>query len=139
MNKLLDKSQMYTYQIEADAGKKIYLSFPYFNLHDDINCSVMSLSIYEGTNSNGIPTERRCGRNVTAFVSASNIITVKYTTSGNTATFPANHGFKIYYTSGTHGKEIFFMFCAIDMKWIFQTRKVFLAKKLLFVLPILNF
>ena len=87
MNKFLDESQTYIYRIEADAGMRVYLSFSYFNLRGNDSCSGMSLSIYEGTNSNGIPTERRCGRNVTEFLSASNIITVKYTTSGNTTTF----------------------------------------------------
>ena len=114
MNKLLNRSETYTYRIEADAGMRIYLSFSYINFHDDVNCSKTSLSIYEGTNTNGMPAEKRCGRNSTDFLSASNILTVQYKTTANTSSFPADHGFIVYYSSGTNGMLNLFRY---DQAW----------------------
>ena len=104
MNKQLNMSQTYTYRIEAAAGLRVYLAFSYINFHNDTNCSVTSLSIYDGTNTNGIPTARRCGRNSTEFLSVSNVVTLKYITSANPSSLPADHGFIIFYASGTNGK-----------------------------------
>ena len=101
MNKQLNISQTYTYRIEADTGLRVYLAFSYINFYQDTNCSVTSLSIYDGTNTNGIPTARRCGRNSTEFLSVSNVVTLEYITSANTSSLPADHGFIIFYASGT--------------------------------------
>ena len=103
MNKLLSRTKTYIYRIEANSGMRIYLSFSYINFHDDVNCSKTSLSIYEGTNTNGMPAEKRCGRNSTDFLSASNILTVQYKTNANTSSLPADHGFIVYYLSGIQG------------------------------------
>ena len=104
MNKLLNTSKTYTYRIEADAGMRVYLSFSYINFHDDVNCSKTSLTIYEGADTSGIPKGKRCGRNSSEFLSASNVITLKYKTSADTSSFLADHGFIVYYSSGPQGK-----------------------------------
>ena len=106
MSKLLNQSEEYTYRIEADAGMRVYLSFSYINFHDDVNCLMTSLSIYEGANTVGTSIERRCGRISTNFVSASNLVTLKYKTNLSIAGLPSDHGFIVYYSSGTSGKDI---------------------------------
>ena len=105
MNKLLNRSQVYTYRIEASPGLRLYLSLSYINFGDDMNCSTTSLMIYEGANSNGFPTGQRCGTNSTEFTSTSKIITLKYTIIGNTSLLREDHGFIVYYTSGSQGKD----------------------------------
>ena len=104
MNRQLNISQTYTYRIEAAAGLRIYLAFSYINFYQDTNCSETSLSIYDGTNANGTPTARRCGRNSTEFLSVSNVVTLKYLTGSIASPAPSDHGFLIFYTSGTNGK-----------------------------------
>ena len=107
MNKQLNMSQTYTYRVEAASGLRVYLAFSYINFHNDTNCSVTSLSIYDGTNTNGIPTERRCGRNSTAFLSVSNVVTLKYMNMANSGSvIPPNYGFNIFYASGTQGEVL---------------------------------
>ena len=109
MNKLLNQSEEYTYRIEADAGMQVYLSFSYINFHDDVHCLMTSLYIYEGVNATGSPVERRCGRISTNFVSASNSVTLKYKTNLSFAGLPSDHGFIVYYSTGTSGKDISFV------------------------------
>ena len=102
MNKLLNRSETYFYRIEAGTGMRIYLGFTYIRFGSDITCSKTSLSIYEGTNATGVAKEVRCGGNTTEFVSATNIITVKYATKEESLT--SIHGFEVYYTYGTNGE-----------------------------------
>jgi len=45
--------------------------------------------------------ERRCGRISTNFVSASNSVTLKYKTNLSFAGLPSDHGFIVYYSTGT--------------------------------------
>ena len=106
MNKLLDRNQAYEYRIEAGAGMRIYLAFSYINFGSDTTCSSTKLSIYEGTNTNGIPNEIRCGRNATQYLSTTNTLTLKYVSTKNSSTLPADHGFIIYFKSGAHGKSL---------------------------------
>ena len=118
--KLLNGSQTYKYRIEADTGRKVYLSFSYINFYDDVNCSTTSLLIYDGENASGIPTEKRCGSNSIEFKSESNVVTLKYTTFGDTSLLPADHGFIIYYTSGVGGKLI-----RLFIAWKLTIKKAF--------------
>ena len=106
MNKQLNISQTYTYRIEAPAGLRIYLAVSYINFYPDTSCSVTSLSIYDGANSNGVPTERRCGRNSAEFLSVSNVVFLTYITKADISSLPADHGFIVFYASGTHGKML---------------------------------
>ena len=106
MNKLLDRDQVYEYRIEAGAGMKIYLAFSYINFGSDTTCSNTKLSIYEGKNTNGIPNEIRCGRNATQYLSTTNTLTLKYVSTIESSTLPADHGFIIYFASGHHGKSL---------------------------------
>ena len=110
INKLLSRLQTYTYRIEAVPGMKIYLYFSYINLHNDSSCTSMSLSIFEGTNSSGVPAEKRCGRSSQQFTSVSNIITLKFENNFSAAMVPEDYGFHIYFVSGNNGETIYFTY-----------------------------
>ena len=106
MNKLLNRDHSYTYQIQARTGERIYLAFSYIYFGSDRSCSKTSISIYEGINLNGKPKEIRCGGNTADFMSSTNIVTLKYINSEESSSLQSDHGFKIYYISGMHGKNI---------------------------------
>ena len=102
MNRLLPRSQSFTYRLEGAPGMKVQLFFSYINLGSSQTCTGARLSIYEGPTTTGLPAHTRCGRNTTSYLSSTNIISLKLE---NWASLQgAESGFKIYYAFGIKGR-----------------------------------
>ena len=97
MNRLLPRSQSFTYRLEGAPGMKVQLFFSYINLGSSQTCNGARLSIYESPTTTGVPAHTRCGKNTTSYLSLTNIISLKLELQGTES------GFKIFYRIGTRG------------------------------------
>eukprot|EP00795_Rhopilema_esculentum_P008755 gene8755-14781_t len=101
INRLLPRSQSFTYRLEGAPGMKVQLFFSYMNLGSSQTCTGARLSIYESPTATGVPAQTRCGRNTTSYLSSTNIISLKF---DNWASLSGpESGFKIFYAIGTEG------------------------------------